>query len=121
MNLLQRRKGKQTQQQAKYHIKRGDTVMVITGKNKGQTGIVKTLLKDQNKAIVEGINVIKKAVKPNPMIGQQGGIIEVEAPIAISNLMVFDLANAQATRTRRQVVDGKRVRVAVKSGEHLDD
>lgn len=121
MNLLQRRQRKQKTTQKKFHIKRGDTVMVITGKNKGETGVVKTLLKDQNKAIVEGLNMIKKAVKPNPMIGQQGGIIEVESPIAISNLMVYDLANSQATRTRRELVDGKRIRVGVKTGEHLDD
>lgn len=121
MNLLKRQSGKKTTAQTKFHIKRGDTVFVLNGKCKGQTGVVKTILTRQNKALVEGINVIKKSVKPNPMAGQQGGIIEMESPIAISNLMVYDLANSQPTRSKVGVVDGKRVRIAKKSGEQLDD
>ncbi len=102
------------------HVKKGDTVMVIAGKDKGKTGTVRKVLKDQGKVVVEGLNMIKKAVRPNPFLGQQGGIVEMEAPIFASKVMVYDLKTNQPTRIRHEVVEGKRVRVAKKSGEHLD-
>lgn len=111
----------------KPHVKKGDTVMVITGKDKGKTGIVRRLLLDKNKVLVEGLNMVKKAVKPNPMAGQRGGIIEMEAPIQLSNVMLYDLKTSQPTRTRRETIQGadgkgsRRVRVSVKTGEHMDD
>lgn len=110
----------------KYHVKKGDTVMIIAGGNNekrplvGKTGTVKRVLRSEGKVIVEGLNMVKKAVKPNPMIGQRGGIVEVEAPIAIGRVMVYDLKAGKPTRVKRQEVDGKRVRVSVKSGEQLD-
>jgi large subunit ribosomal protein L24 len=112
---------------AKRHVKRGDTVMVISGKDKGKTGIVKRVFADKNKVLVEGINVVKKAVRPNPMLGQRGGIVEMEAPLYISKVMVYDLKASKPTRIRRETVksaDGqssKQVRVSKKSGEQLDD
>lgn len=110
----------------KPHIKRGDTVYVLTGSSKGQTGVVKQVMKEQGKALVEGINLKKKAVKPNPMLGVQGGLIESEVPISLSNLMVYDHTIGKPTRVRREVVADangkqKRVRVSVKSGEKLDE
>ncbi len=110
----------------RFHVKRGDTVMVISGKDKGKTGIVKQVFTDKGKVLVEGVNMVKKAVRPNPMLGQRGGIIEMEAPLYVSKVMVYDLKTSQPTRIRRETItdaDGspRRVRVSKKSGEHLDD
>jgi large subunit ribosomal protein L24 len=109
----------------KVHIKKGDTVMVVAGKDKGKTGTVKRVLRERNRVVVEGLNLVKKAVKPNPMLGNSGGLVEMEAPLHMSNVMVYDLKSNKATRVKRVVVgkgeDQKRVRVAVKTGEQLDD
>ena len=111
---------------AKFHVKKGDTVMVIAGKDKGKTGTVKRVLSDKNQVLVDGLNMVKKAVKPNPMAGDRGGIVEKEAPLHLSKVMVYDLKSSQPTRIRRgtaQDTSGKtkRVRIAKKSGEQLDD
>lgn len=112
---------------SKFHVKKGDTVMVIAGKDKGKTGTVKRVIRDRNKVIVEGLNLMKKAVRPNPMVGDRGGIIEMEAPLHLSNVMVYDLKANKASRVRRtEVKDEKkggsrRVRVAIKTNEQLDD
>ncbi|MBX2861606.1 MAG: 50S ribosomal protein L24 [Vampirovibrio sp.] len=99
--------------------------MVVSGKDKGKTGIVKTVLRSRGMALVEGVNMVKKAVRPNPMMGQQGGLVEMEAPIYVSKLMVYDLKSEKPTRVSMTLVDGpdgkkKRVRVSKKSGEQLD-
>ena len=109
----------------KFRIKKGDTVMLICGKDKGKTGTVRRILYDRDRAVVEGLNLVKKAVRPNPMTGQRGGIVEMEAPIHISNLMYYDLKISKPTRIKTATVkasngEEKRVRVSVKSGEHLD-
>ncbi len=105
----------------KVRVKKGDTVMVITGKDKGKTGAVKSVNRDRGTLTVEGLNIKKKAIRPNPMMGQRGGHAEIEAPINLSNVMLYDLKNNQATRVKMETLkDGKRVRVAVKSGEQLD-
>lgn len=106
-------------------IRKGDTVMVIAGKDKGKTGIVKQIVTDRNKIVVEGLNMIKKAVKLNPMAGQRGGILEMEAPLHVSNVMIYDAKASKPTRIRTQTIQApgggtKRVRVSVKSGEQLD-
>ncbi|MGD6968862.1 50S ribosomal protein L24 [Rossellomorea vietnamensis] len=101
------------------HVKKGDKVMVITGKDKGKTGVVLTSLPKKDRVIVEGINVIKKHSKPsqgNP----QGGIISQEAPVHVSNVMLLDPKTNEPTRIGFKKVDGKNVRVAKKSGEVLD-
>lgn len=121
-----RRTRKRTQPLVKCAIKRGDTVMVITGKDKGKTGIVKRVFLDRAKVLVEGLNMVRKAVKPNPMVGLQGGIVAMEAPLHLSNVMVYDLKTAKPTRVRREAVStpqgqAKRVRVSKQSGEQLDD
>jgi large subunit ribosomal protein L24 len=94
---------------AKLHIKKGDTVKVLAGEYKGETGKVIRIYPDKNKALVEGINVVKKHNKPtaeNP----QGGITEMEAPVHLSNLMYVD-ANGEASRIGRKKDDqGKLVR-----------
>jgi large subunit ribosomal protein L24 len=99
----------------KLSIKKGDKVKVIAGSHKGETGEVKVVMPTENRAVVEGVNFVKKHVKgtqDNP-----GGIKEFEAPIHISNLMIIDPKTGTPTRIGRKVVDGKKVRVSKKSGE----
>ena len=103
----------------KLHIKKGDTVCVIAGDNKGQQGKVLKVEVAKNRAIVEGVNLVKKATKPNAK-NPQGGIVEQEAPIHISNLQLLDPKSGKATRVGRKVnAEGKLVRYAKKSGEEI--
>ena len=103
----------------KLHIKKGDTVIVIAGDNKGQQGKVLKVEVSKQRAIVEGVNLIKKATKPNAK-NPQGGIVEQEAPIHISNLQVLDPKSGKPTRIgRRTNAEGKLVRFAKKSGEEI--
>ena len=103
----------------KLHIKKGDTVRVIAGDSKGSEGKVLSVQKDKNRAIVEGVNLVKKHTKPNAA-HPQGGIIEQEAPIHISNLQLIDPKSGQPTRIgRRQNDKGKLVRYAKRSGEEI--
>ena len=103
----------------KLHIKKGDTVCVIAGDNKGQQGKVLKVEVSKQRAIVEGVNLVKKATKPNAK-NPQGGIVEQEAPIHISNLQVLDPKSGKATRVGRKAgANGKLVRYAKKSGEEI--
>jgi len=105
--------------QKKLHIKKGDTVVVITGVNKGQKGRVLEVIRKNDRAIVEGVNMIKKHTKPNAET-PQGGIIEKEAPVHISNLMLVDPKTGEPTRIGRKLNDdGKLVRVSKKTGEEI--
>jgi len=103
----------------KLHIKKGDNVKVVAGESKGQQGRVLSIEKDKNRAIVEGVNVVKKHTKPNAE-NPKGGIISKEAPVHISNLMVVD-ASGNATRVGRKKDEntGKSVRYSKKSGEEI--
>ena len=102
---------------AKMKLKSGDKVVVIAGKDKGTQGkILKVDLKN-NRVIVEGVNMVSKHVKPNPM-NQQGGIIKKENYIHASNVMY--LHNGKATRIGAMIKDGKKVRIAKKTGEVID-
>ena len=104
---------------SKLHIKKGDTVIVNSGDCKGKQGrVTRVLVKDQ-KAIVEGLNMVKKSTKPSAK-NPQGGIVEMEAPIHISNLNLIDPKSGKATRIGRKEVNGKTVRVAKKSGEVIE-
>ena len=103
----------------KLHIKKGDTVIVNAGDNKGDTGRVLKVLRSQGKAIVEGLNLVSKHTKPNAKT-PQGGIVKQEAPIHISNLQLLDPKSGKATRIgRRAGTDGKLVRYSKKSGEEI--
>jgi large subunit ribosomal protein L24 len=105
--------------QKKLHIKKGDTVFVNAGEDKGQKGRVLEVNRSTNRAIVEGINMIKKHTKPNAK-NPDGGILEQEAPIHISNLMVVDPGNGEPTRIGRKLGDNdKLVRYSKKSGEEI--
>ena len=103
----------------KLHIKKGDIVCVIAGDNKGQQGKVLKVEVSKQRAIVEGVNLVKKATKPNAK-NPQGGIVEQEAPIHISNLQLLDPQSGKPTRVgRRANAEGKLVRFAKKSGEEI--
>ncbi len=100
-------------------IRKGDEVAVLTGKDKGKSGTV--LRVDLDAVVVEGINRVKKHVRPNPMKGQVGGIVEKEMPIQISNVAVFNAATQKADRVGFKVLeDGRKVRVFKSNGEVVD-
>ena len=104
---------------AKLHIKKGDTVYVNAGDDKGKTGRVLEVQVKKNRAVVEGINIVSKSTKPTAKY-PQGGIVKIEAPVHISNLNVVDPKTGKATRIgRRRNEDGKLVRYAKKSGEGI--
>lgn len=99
-------------------IKKGDTVVVITGRDKGKTGEVLKVLPTENRALVAGVNLIKKHEKPGPQ--GNGGIVSKEASIHLSNIALADPKSGKATRVGFKVSkDGKKERVAKKSGEVL--
>jgi len=105
--------------QRKLHIKKGDTVVVIAGNYNGREGKVLEVIRATDKAIVEGVNMVKKHTKPNAA-HPQGGIVEQEAPIHISNLMNKDPKTGKPTRIGRKLDDkGKLVRYSKKSGEEI--
>jgi large subunit ribosomal protein L24 len=105
--------------QKKLHIKKGDTVMVITGESKGQKGRVLEIDRKKDKAIVEGINMVSKHTKPNSK-APQGGIVKKEAPIHLSNLMLLDPASGKPTRVGKKLNEkSKLVRYSKKSGEEI--
>ena len=102
---------------SKLHIKKGDEVIVLAGEDKGQKGKVLKVLVEQIRALVEGINLVSKSTKPSAKY-PQGGIIKQEAPIHISNLSLIDPKSGKATRIAiKKTDDGKKIRVAKKSGE----
>ncbi len=104
---------------SKLHIKKGDTVYVNAGEDKGKTGRVLEVIIEKNRAIVEGVNQVSKSTKPNAK-NPQGGIVKQEASIHISNLNVVDPTTGKATRIgRRKNEAGKLVRFAKKSGEEI--
>jgi len=97
-------------------IIKGDEVIVLTGKDKGKRGRVQQRV-DANHIVVDGINVAKKAVKPNPMTGATGGIIDKLMPIHVSNVAIFNSATGKADLVGVKVEDGKRARVYKSTGE----
>lgn len=101
-------------------IKKGDTVVVITGKDKGKTGKVLQVIPKKNRVIVEGVNMITKHQRPDQQL-QQGGIVNREAAIDASNVMIWDKKANQGVRIGYKfLADGKKVRVSKKTGEILD-
>ncbi len=105
--------------QKKIHIKKGDTVVVISGESKGQKGRILEVVRTRERAIVEGVNMVSKHTKPNAE-SPQGGIIKKEAPVHISNLMLIDPVSGDPTRIGRKLNDkNKLVRYSKKSGEEI--
>ena len=104
---------------SKLHIKKGDTVYVNSGEDKGKTGVVLKVLVKENRAVVEGVNMVSKHTKPSAK-NPQGGIVKMEAPIHISNLNVVDPKSGKATRIGRKMSsEGTLVRYSKKSGEEI--
>jgi large subunit ribosomal protein L24 len=105
--------------QKKIHIKKGDSVMVITGESKGQKGRVLEVDREKSRAIVEGVNMVSKHTKPNAK-APQGGIIKKEAPVHISNLMLIDPTSGNPTRIGKRLNNKEKlVRYSKKSGEEI--
>lgn len=105
--------------QPKLHVKKGDKVQVIAGKDKGKQGIILASFPTDNRVLVENVNMVKKHVKPDAT-NPQGGIVEKEAPIHVSNVMVLDPKTSTPSRTGKKILaDGTKVRYAKKSGEQL--
>jgi large subunit ribosomal protein L24 len=109
-----------TENNKKLHVKTGDRVIVIAGKDKGKTGNVKKAYPSEGKVSVEGANMVTKAQKPMPAAGIQGGLIKLEAPMDASKVMIVCPACEKATKVAHKVVDGKKIRVCKKCGEQLD-
>lgn len=103
----------------KFHIKKGDTVKILAGNDRGKTGKVLEMLPEKNKAIVEGIRVVTKHIKPSAT-KPEGGIEKTEAPIHLSNLMLVDPSSGDATRIgRKENSKGKLQRYSKKNGEFI--
>jgi len=102
----------------KLHVRTGDTVYVISGKDKGKTGKVVKVFPKKGKVVVEGINIVTKHLKPTQM-NAQGTVVQKEAPIYSCKVMLFDEKAGKATRVGFRVENGKKVRYSIKSGEVL--
>ncbi|RKP45112.1 50S ribosomal protein L24 [Cohnella endophytica] len=104
----------------KLHVKKDDNVIVISGKDKGKKGRIIAAYPRENRVLVEGVNMVKRHTRPNPT-NQQGGIIEREAPIHVSNVMHIDPKSGKPTRVGNKTLEnGTKVRVAKRSGELID-
>lgn len=102
---------------SKLHIRKGDEVIVLAGDDKGRKGKVLKVLVAKQRALVEGVNMVSKSMKPSAK-NPQGGIVKQETPIHVSNLSLIDPKSGKATRVgMKKTDDGKKVRVAKKSGE----
>ncbi|MFD2627714.1 50S ribosomal protein L24 [Oceanobacillus kapialis] len=101
------------------HVKKGDKVKVISGKDRGKEGTILEVSPAKERVLVEGINMVKKHAKPSQE-NPQGGILNQEAPIHASNVMPIDPKSGEPTRVGYEVRDGKKVRIAKKSGEAID-
>lgn len=100
-------------------IREGDKVKVISGKDKGKVSTVLKVLKSDNKIVVEGVSMVKRHVKPGT-VSKEGGIISIEKPIDVSNVMYYDESSKKTTRIGYKVIDGKKVRVSKKTEDILD-
>lgn len=99
----------------KFKIKTGDKVEVIAGSNKGKSGIITRMILEKDRAVIEGINIVKKHTKPTN--NNPGGIVEMSAPIHVSNLALLDPKSNKPTRVGYKMENGKKVRVSKQSGE----
>lgn len=97
-------------------IRKSDEVIILTGKDKGKRGVIKQVV-DADHVVVDGVNVVKKATKPNPMTGVTGGIINKLMPIHVSNVALVNPATGKADRVGFKDVDGKKVRIYKSNGE----
>ena len=98
-------------------IRKGDEVIVLAGKDKGKRGEVEQVLVEANKVIVKGVNIVKKHQKPNPYLQQEGGIVEKEAALHVSNVAIYNAETGKADRVGFRFEDGKKVRFFKSNGE----
>jgi large subunit ribosomal protein L24 len=102
-------------------LKKGDEVIVLTGKDKGKRGTINQVITDKDRVVVGGINMVKKHQKPNPAVGAPGGIVEKEMPLHVSNVAIFNAATGKADRVGIKVLDdGRKVRVFKSNNEAID-
>ncbi|BAC12086.1 50S ribosomal protein L24 [Oceanobacillus iheyensis HTE831] len=101
------------------HVKKGDKVKVLSGKDRGKEGTVLEAFPKNERVLVEGVNMVQKHAKPSQE-NPQGGILNIEAPIHVSNVLPVDPKSGEPTRVGYEVKDGKKIRIAKKSGEALD-
>ena len=103
----------------RFRLRKGDDVVVISGRDKGKTGSILRVIRSEDRVIVDGINMVKRHTRPSQ--NQPGGIVDKEAPIHISNVALADPKDGSATRVGYKFLeDGRKVRVAKKSGEVID-
>lgn len=102
-------------------IRKGDDVVVMTGKDRGKQGTVLRLLPEVDKLVVENVNIVKKHTKPNPQAGVAGGIVEKEMPVDVSNVMLYNPQTKKGDRVGFRILeDGRKVRVFKSNGEVVD-
>lgn len=102
-------------------LKKGDEVIVITGKDKGRQGTITRMLPKAGRVYVEGVNMMKKHVRPNPNVQEPGGIKEMEAPIQMSNVAIYNTVTKKADRVGFKVLqDGRKVRIFKSNSEQID-
>lgn len=102
-------------------LKKGDDIIVIAGKDKGKRGTVTRVILEDNRVLVEGVNMVKKHQKPNPAMGVPGGIVEKEMPLHVSNVAIFNPASGKADRVGVKILDdGRKVRIFKSNNEVID-
>ena len=102
-------------------LKKGDEVIVLTGKDKGKRGTINQVIVEKDRVLVGGINMVKKHQKPNPAVGAPGGIVEKEMPIHMSNVAIFNAATGKADRVGiKTLEDGRKVRIFKSNNEAID-
>ena len=102
-------------------LKKGDEVIVLTGKDKGKRGTIDKVIIEKDRVVVGGINMVKKHQKPNPAVGAPGGIVEKEMPLHISNVAIFNTATGKADRVGiKTLEDGRKVRIFKSNNEAID-
>lgn len=102
-------------------LKKGDEVIVLTGKDKGKRGTIDQMMVEKDRVVVGGVNMVKKHQKPNPAVGAPGGIVEKEMPLHISNVAIFNSATGKADRVGiKTLEDGRKVRVFKSNNEAID-
>lgn len=101
-------------------LKQGDEVIIIAGKDKGKRGRIKSVLRESNKVIVEGCQMVRKHVRPNPQANEQGGIVSQESPIHVSNVMLFDATSQKGRRVAMKMKEGGKVRAYRVDGELVE-
>jgi large subunit ribosomal protein L24 len=102
----------------KFKIKKGDNVIVRTGRDRGKTGSVLAVKRAEGRVVVRGVNMVKRHTKPRA--GQQGGVVEKEGSIHVSNVALIDPKDGKATRVGYKLIEGRKVRFARRSGELID-